>query len=107
MNPGEYLESKRKEKKLGVKAVYKATGVGDSTLRSIEKGDIKSPCALHLKKLADYYDIDVIPLYKSYGYLDNEDLESYKKCYKNTELLNEEEMNTIQTMINLLVKEKE
>lgn len=107
MNPGKYLQDIRKRKNLGVKTVYKATGVGDSTLRRIEKGEIKTPSAIHLKKLANYYDIDVIPLYLAYGYLIDQDLQSYVKCYKNTEFLNEKQNNMIQEMINMFAKEEE
>lgn len=45
-NPGQYLKSVRKNKGLGVKAVYKCTGIGDSTIRRIEEGKTKkSPAA--------------------------------------------------------------
>lgn len=37
-DPGKYLKSFRKQLKLGVKAVYAKTGVGDSTIRRIEEG---------------------------------------------------------------------
>jgi transcriptional regulator with XRE-family HTH domain len=107
MNPGKYLQTTRENKNLGVKTVYKATGIGDSTIRRIENGEIKSPSAVYLKKLANYYDIDVIPLYLAYGYLIDQDLQSYVKCYKNTESLSEKENYVIQEIINLLVKEKE
>lgn len=106
-NPGQYLKLTREKKKLGVKTVYKATGVGDSTLRRIETGEIQAPSALHLKKLANYYDIDVIPLYFAYGYLDKADIQSFECFFQNTEFLDSEEINSIQNMINLLVKEKE
>lgn len=45
-NPGQYLKSIREQRKLGVKAVYMQTGVGDSTIRRIEEGKTKFPPAL-------------------------------------------------------------
>lgn len=105
-NPGEYLKSIREEKHLGVKTVYAATGVGDSTIRSIETGETQAPSALHLKKLADYYHIDVISLYFSYGYLDENDIKSFSHFFQNTEFLNKEEIESVQKIINLLCRKR-
>ena len=46
------------------------TGVGDSTIRRIEEGITKFPPAAQLKALANFYNINLIELYKAYGYLD-------------------------------------
>lgn len=105
-NPGEYLKTIRLEKNLGVKRVYKETGVGDSTIRRIETGEIESPAAKHLKALASYYNIDVIELYCSYGYLSNLDVETYKRCFRNTDQLTKTEIDTIQNLIDLLIEKK-
>ena len=64
-NPGQYLKSIRKKLGLGVKAVYMQTGVGDSTIRRIEEGTTKFPPAAQLKTLANFYNINLIELYKS------------------------------------------
>lgn len=106
-NPGQYLKLTREEKHLGVKSVYNATGVGDSTIRGIETGENQFPSAIHLKKLADFYCIDVIPLYFAYGYLSESDINNFNQFFQNTEFLNKEEIDSIQNMINLLVRKKE
>lgn len=105
-NPGKYLKSIRKKLGLGVKAVYSQTGVGDSTIRRIEEGDTKNPPASQLKTLANFYGIDVIELYKAYGYLDENDLNRKTICFENTEFLSDEAVASIQGLINLLTEKR-
>ena len=105
-NPGHYLKSIRKKLGLGVKAVYSQTGVGDSTIRRIEEGDTKNPPASQLKALANFYGIDVIELYKAYGYLDENDLNRKTICFENTEFLSDEAVASIQGLINLLSEKR-
>lgn len=57
-----------------------------------------------LKKLARLYGISIIPLYIMAGYLDESDLSEYQLTFKNTDLLNEEEKQSLQTQIDLLTK---
>ena len=103
-NPGQYLKSFREKLNLGVKAVYTKTGVGDSTIRRIEEGFSKHPPALQLKALANFYGIDLIELYKAYGYLNEEDLEQKNVCFDNSELLEDEAIASIQEIINILTR---
>lgn len=105
-NPGQYLKSIREKLGLGVKAVYSKTGVGDSTIRRIEEGTTKNPPATQLKALANFYKIDVIELYKAYGYLDANDLERKTIYFENTEFLSEEAISSIQRIINLLTEKR-
>lgn len=105
-NPGQYLKSIREKLDLGVKAVYKKTGVGDSTIRRIEEGTTKNPPATQLKTLANFYGIDVIELYKAYGYLDENDIEGNHNCFKNTEFLSDDAISSIQRLINLLTEKR-
>ena len=92
-NPGQYLKSIRKKLGLGVKAVYMQTGVGDSTIRRIEEGITKFPPAAQLKALANFYNINLIELYKAYGYLDETDI-------------NFQNHSSIQGLINLLAEKR-
>ena len=105
-NPGQYLKSLREKLGLGVKAVYSKTGVGDSTIRRIEEVIKKNPPATQLKALANFYGIDVIELYKAYGYLDEDDLERKTVCFENSELLTDEAIASIQELINLLTEKR-
>ena len=88
-NPGQYLKSIRKKRGYGVKTVYKKTGVGDSTIRRIEEGKTKFPPAAQLKTLANFYNINLIELYKA-----------------NAEFLDEESRSSIQGLINLLAEKR-
>ena len=105
-NPGQYLKSPREKLGLGVKAVYSKTGVGVSTIRRIEEGITKNPPATQLKALANFYGIDVIELYKAYGYLDEDDLERKTVCFENSEFLTDEAIASIQELINLLTEKR-
>ena len=105
-NPGQYLKSFREKLNIGVKAVYTKTGVGDSTIRRIEEGTTKHPPALQLKALANFYGIDLIELYKAYGYLDDKDLERKIVCFDNSELLEDKAIASIQEIINLLTRKR-
>lgn len=105
-NPGQYLKSVREKLGFGVKAVYMKTGVGDSTIRRIEEGITKNPPAAQLKSLANFYGIDVIDLYKAYGYLDENDIEGNHICFENTEFLSDDAISSIQGLINLLIEKR-
>lgn len=103
-NPGSYLKSYRKKLDIGLKTVYLKTGVGDSTIRRIEEGITKKPPALQLKSLANFYGIDIIEIYKAYGYLDDTDFERKIVHFDNSELLTDEAIASIQEIINILTR---
>lgn len=105
-NPGKYLKYIRKKRNLGVKAVYCKTGVGDSTIRNIEEGRIQNPSANHLKALADFYNINIVELYKAYGYLNEDDLKRKTVYFENADVLTDKEIATIQEIINLLAEKR-
>ena len=105
-NPGQYLKTIRKERGFGVKAVYTHTGVGDSTIRRIEEGTTKFPPAAQLKTIANFYGVNLIELYKAYGYLDETDINCKNNCFENTEFLSEEAVSYIQGLINLLTEKR-
>jgi transcriptional regulator with XRE-family HTH domain len=105
-NPGQYLKIIREKRGLGVKAVYSKTGVGDSTIRRIEEGKTKFPPAAQLKTLANFYGINLIELYKAYGYLDDIDIDCKNNCFENTELLSDDAVSHIQGLINLLTEKR-
>ena len=105
-NPGQYLKSIRKKRGYGVKTVYKKTGVGDSTIRRIEEGKTKFPPVAQLKTLANFYNINLIELYKAYGYLDETDINFQNNCFENAEFLDEESRSSIQGLINLLAEKR-
>mgnify|MGYP001062952809 CR=1 FL=1 len=107
-NPGQYLKSIRKKLGLGVKAVYMQTGVGDSTIRRIEEGITKFPPAAQLKALANFYNINLIELYKAYGYLDETDINFQNDCFENNRsiLCKNQRKRSIQGLINLLAEKR-
>jgi transcriptional regulator with XRE-family HTH domain len=71
-NFGEYLRSLRVEKRLSLREVEEKSGVSNSYLGLIERGQRPVPGADILKKLAPVYDVPVRDLLKAAGYLKDE-----------------------------------
>lgn len=101
---GNYLKEARNKCHLSLKDVHDRCGVTDSKLSRMERGEGKPLNPSELKKLAQLYRISVVPIYIMAGYLDESDLSDYQLVFKNADLLDEEEKQSIQTQINLLTK---
>lgn len=101
---GNYLKKARNNCHLSLKDVYDRCGVTDSKLSRMERGEGKPLDAAELRKLAQLYGIGVVPIYIMAGYLDESDLSDYQLVFMNTDLLNEEEKQSIQTQIDLFTK---
>lgn len=103
---GQLLKELREASGMSLNEVHKATGLHDSTVSRIERGESAEPPAKNLKKLADLYNGDIIQLYMACGYLTADDLKKYSRCFDGVELLTEEEHSAIQMQINLFGKSK-
>lgn len=101
---GNYLKRARNDCHLSLKDVHNQCGVTDSKLSRMERGEGRALNPIDLHKIAHLYGISVIPLFIMAGYLNENDLAEYQLVFKNTDLLNEEEKQSIQTQINLLTK---
>lgn len=101
---GIYLKELRNQCQLSLKDVYERCGVTDSKLSRMERGEGRILDPTELKKLARLYGVSVVPLYIMAGYLDEQDLSGYQLVFNNTDLLNDEERQSIQTQIDLLTK---
>ena len=73
-NFGEYLRTLRIEQKLSLREAEKLSGVSNSYLGLIERGQRPIPGAEILKKLAPVYDVPVRDLLRAAGYLKEEDV---------------------------------
>ncbi|MFC2010567.1 helix-turn-helix domain-containing protein [Chloroflexota bacterium] len=73
-NFGEYLRTLRLEQKLSLREAEKLSGVSNSYLGLIERGQRPIPGADILKKLAPVYDVPARDLMRSAGYLKDEDV---------------------------------
>ena len=100
---GVLLKEQRNQHNLSLNDVYKQCGITDSKLSRIERGE-KTPDPDELRKLALTYGLDVVSLFISAGYLDEDDLLNYQFIFQNAHYLNDEERQSIQTQINLLTK---
>jgi transcriptional regulator with XRE-family HTH domain len=73
-NFGEYLRTLRTEKRLSLREVEELSGVSNSYLGLIERGQRPIPGADILKKLAPVYDVPVRDLLNAAGYLRDEEI---------------------------------
>lgn len=104
-NLGARLKNYREKIGLSLKQVDEATGITDSRLSRIEKGQTECP-AQDLKKLATIYQTKVIPLFIQAGYLSNDDLEEYQLVFKGVGKLDTLEIQHIQVAIDLFNRKK-
>lgn len=101
---GSFLKEHRNRCNLSLKDVHEQTGITDSKLSRLERGEGKTPDPEELKKLARLYGIGVVSLYLLAGYLEERDLSDYQFVFKDADLLSEEEKENVQTQINLFTK---
>jgi transcriptional regulator with XRE-family HTH domain len=102
---GHLLKVSREKSCLSLKKVYEITGITDSRLSKMERGQIN--CTPDdLKKLAHLYNIHLIPLYVLAGYLNEVDIKEYQFVFKGVSSLDDEEMQHIQAQIDFLNKKR-
>lgn len=74
---GSTLGDLRQKAGVSLRTVAAATGLDDSVLSKIENGGVKQPTQDTLRRLADYYDVEVEELYTMAGYEIAGDLPSF------------------------------
>ncbi|WP_055107615.1 helix-turn-helix domain-containing protein [Paenibacillus ihumii] len=100
---GDRLKESREKCGLSLKKVNQITGITDSRLSKMERGQIN--CTPDdLKKLARLYNIQLIPLYVLAGYLTEEDIREYQFVFRGVSSLDDEEKQLIQTQIDIFNK---
>jgi HTH-type transcriptional regulator, competence development regulator len=103
---GNRLKECRKKSGLSLKEVYEITGITDSRLSKMERG--QNYCTPDdIKTLANLYNIQTIHLYELAGYLTKEDITEYQYVFQGVSSLDDEEMQYIQTQIDFFNKKKE
>ncbi len=102
-NLGAHLKLLREQRSLKTPEICKATGISDSVLSHLENNRIQKPNPFALKKLADYYHVNVCSLYIHAGYLD-ELFNQYR--FNGVELLTDKEAAHIQALIDILNENK-
>lgn len=101
---GSFLKEHRNRCHLSLKDVHDQTGITDSKLSRVERGEGKPLDPDELKKLAHLYGVGVVSLFILAGYLEEQDLSDYQFVFKDADLLSEEEKENVQTQINLFTK---
>ena len=105
---GVLLKELRKKENMSLKDVYKATGISDSKLNRIESGtNSKDASPSDLKALSKLYGVCLVELFRTAGYLDDDDLQLYQHTFQRVEYLTGDERTSIQTQINLFTKGRE
>jgi len=102
---GEKLKEYRDKRGLSLKQVNEGTGITNSRLSKIERGQIECP-PRDLRKLAQLYDIQAILLFIEAGYLHEEDVRDYKFVFEGVLELDETEREHIQSEIDFINNRK-
>ncbi|MDD3167977.1 MAG: helix-turn-helix transcriptional regulator [Eubacteriales bacterium] len=101
---GIYLKKLRTENGYSQKKVHDATGITDSQQSRIERGLNQEISPLSLKKLASFYNVNVIDLYILAGWISQNDLEGYQRIFMYAELLTDSQKKNIQNEIILFTE---
>lgn len=101
---GIYLRTLRTNKKLSLNDVCKNTGLTTTRLNRIELDEVKEPSPEVLKKLAEFYNVDLMNLYVLAGYLNRADISAGCIPFKNYEILDADECGYIQKTIDFFIE---
>ena len=98
---GQYLRSLRNSKHMSMADVREQTGTTNSRLSKLENDQITDPSISVICKLSKCYEVDVINVLNEAGM----DIEK-STPFSHTSFLNEEEIASLQRIIDLLTKER-
>ncbi len=101
---GIYLRTLRTKKNLSLNDVCKNTGLTTTRLNRIELGEVKEPSPEVLRKLAEFYNVDLMNLYILAGYLKKTDITERCNPFKNYEILDADECGYIQKTIDFFAE---
>lgn len=104
---GYYLKELRDKRGYSLNDVCVKTGITNSKLSKIERGVTQTPDPKVIKQLACLYGIPTVSLFQMAGYLDENDLLEYTHTFKGVDRLKDNEKETIQQFITLLIKREE
>ena len=105
-NIGNKLKSYRNELGLSLHEVTSLTGITNSRLSKIERGQTACP-PTDLIKLANAYNKSLISLYLDAEYLSPSDLVNFQPVFSGVSLLDDEEKKHLQDEINFMNRKKE
>ncbi len=105
-NLGEYLKQLRNDCGLSLYKVYERTGITDSRLSKAENGAWYNLKLSEIRKLADLYEVPVIPMCMMAGLFDESDIEEYHSGFRNVALLDDEDKQHVQSEIDYILKKK-
>lgn len=98
---GQYLKSLRNSKHMSMADVRKQTGITNSRLSKLENDLQTDPSISTVCKLSQCYGVDVVNVLNEAGM----DIEK-STPFNHTSFLNEEEIASLQKIIDLLTKER-
>ena len=101
---GTYLKELRINHGYSQEHIFECTGITDSQQSRIERGLTQKISPIILKQFASFYNICVIDLYLLAGFLSNEDISQFRRIFKYTELLTDNQKRNIQEEINLYIQ---
>lgn len=103
---GKHLKMLRNSNGMSLHKVYENTGITDSRLSKAENGSWNNLKLVELKRLAVLYNSPIIPLCLMAGLFDSSDIEEYHSRFKNVALLDDEDIQHIQSEIDYILRKK-
>ncbi|MGV3202287.1 helix-turn-helix domain-containing protein (plasmid) [Limosilactobacillus reuteri] len=98
---GQYLRSLRNSKHMSMAEVRKQTGITNSRLSKLENDQVADPSISVICKLSNCYEVDVVDILNEAGM----NIEK-STPFNHTSFLNEDEVDSLQKIIDLLTKER-
>ena len=98
---GQYLRSLRNSKHMIMAEVRKQTGITNSRLSKLENDQVADPSISVICKLSNCYEVDVVDILNEAGM----NIEK-STPFNHTSFLNEDEVDSLQKIIDLLTKER-
>ncbi len=100
---GELLKEARNDRHLTLEKVHSDTGITDSRLSRIERGELECPLS-DLVALTKYYGVSSISLLLKAGFLNEDDIRNYQLMFSKADELNSKDAWLVQTVIDRLVQ---
>ena len=98
---GQYLRRLRNSKHMSMAEVRKQTGITNSRLSKLENDQVADPSISVICKLSNCYEVDVVDILNEAGM----NIEK-STPFNHTSFLNEDEVDSLQKIIDLLTKER-
>lgn len=104
-NIGSYIKQKRDSMGYSLKKLASLSGISDSELLKIEKGERKNPNGKYLSDIAKALEISPFELFLEAGYIEQSDIPQ-ELPFKSIDKLSPSELELVQLFIDFLISKQ-